>query len=288
MKSLVSAIVDRATRPARNTDWYRNLVARMASDAQLPVWKATGRLYEFANADIDEYRARFGKAEGEREFFARHRPTRERFAGSNLLTYRGASNMWEYALGNGTTSTGQTLTYLGTACYLGVGDSSTAATYNDTDLNAATNKVRNAADSTYPKHTAGASGVAISAATNASPIVITATSHGFSTNDVVTVSGVAGNTAANGTWQITVSDANTFSLNNSSGNAAYTSGGLASKAPVLVIQSTFGNSTGNFNWNEWGVFNASSSGAMINHSVVSLGTKVSTATWTLLVAISLG
>ncbi len=69
----------------------------------------------------------------------------------------------------------------------------------------------------------------ITGATNASPIVITATGHGYSTGDNVKVSGVAGNTAANGRWTITVIDANSFSLNGSAGNAAYTSGGQAEK-----------------------------------------------------------
>lgn len=65
----------------------------------------------------------------------------------------------------------------------------------------------------------------ITGATNASPIVITSASHGLSTGVVLTISGVGGNTAANGTFVITKVDANTFSLNSSTGNGAYTSGG---------------------------------------------------------------
>jgi len=75
---------------------------------------------------------------------------------------------------------------------------------------------------------------AITGATNASPIVITSTAHGFANNDIVVVRGVGGNTAANGTWQIANVAANTFELKtltfqnlNSTGNAAYTSGGCA-------------------------------------------------------------
>jgi hypothetical protein len=41
----------------------------------------------------------------------------------------------------------------------------------------------------------------------------------------VVVTGVVGNTAANGTWEITVTDANTFTLDNSAGNGNRTSGG---------------------------------------------------------------
>ena len=65
----------------------------------------------------------------------------------------------------------------------------------------------------------------LTAATNATPIAITITGHGYSTGDTVVVTGVVGNTAANGTWEITVTDANTFTLDNSAGNGARTSGG---------------------------------------------------------------
>jgi hypothetical protein len=65
-------------------------------------------------------------------------------------------------------------------------------------------------------------------ATNASPIVIqTSAAHTLVTNDSgVVVAGVVGNTAANGTWTITVVDSTHFSLNGSTGNGAYASGGV--------------------------------------------------------------
>lgn len=62
-------------------------------------------------------------------------------------------------------------------------------------------------------------------ATNASPIVITSADHGLTTGTRITLSGIGGNTAANGTFIVTRIDANTFSLNGSSGNGAYTEGG---------------------------------------------------------------
>lgn len=68
----------------------------------------------------------------------------------------------------------------------------------------------------------------VSAATNATPIVITTTAdHLFATGDTVIVASVAGNTAANGTWTITKVSATTFSLDTSVGSGAYTSGGTA-------------------------------------------------------------
>jgi len=74
---------------------------------------------------------------------------------------------------------------------------------------------------------------AITGATNATPIVITATSHGFANGDLVYIDGVGGNLAANGYWKIANQAANTFELTdpvtaaNAVGSAAYTSGGYA-------------------------------------------------------------
>src|SRR5262249_27112807 len=68
--------------------------------------------------------------------------------------------------------------------------------------------------------------VSIAAATNASPIVITTTRPtNFTTGMVVNIGGVTGNTAANGSWTITVNNPTQFSLNGSTGNGAYAGGG---------------------------------------------------------------
>jgi len=69
----------------------------------------------------------------------------------------------------------------------------------------------------------------VTAATNASPIQVTTNfPHGFATGDEVTISGVLGNTAANGVWTITVVDTTNFTLDGSTGNGVYTSGGTIS------------------------------------------------------------
>jgi hypothetical protein len=67
-----------------------------------------------------------------------------------------------------------------------------------------------------------AGGQAITGATNATPIVITANSHGLQNGDVVYISEVGGNTAANGTWVVANVAANTYELTGSVGNGAYT------------------------------------------------------------------
>lgn len=65
----------------------------------------------------------------------------------------------------------------------------------------------------------------ITAATNANPVVVTCNSHGYSDGDKVTISGVLGNTAANGTHTVAGKTANTFQLSGVTGNGSYTSGG---------------------------------------------------------------
>ena len=96
--------------------------------------------------------------------------------------------------------------------YIGVGDSTTAHAFTQTDLQAATNKFRKAMDATYPQ------------------------------------------VAAN----------------------------------VLTYRATFGTSEANFAWQEWGVFNASSGGTMMNRKVESLGTKTSSQSWQFTVTITHG
>jgi hypothetical protein len=90
------------------------------------------------------------------------------------------------------------------------------------------------------------SAAAITAASNASPIKITVANHGLNTGETVVVAGVGGNTAANGTWVITVVDASNFNLNGSTGNGAYTSGGTATVAARLR-RGVFGSPVGTHN-----------------------------------------
>jgi hypothetical protein len=81
-------------------------------------------------------------------------------------------------------------------------------------------------------------GAAITAATNATPIVITSNSHGLSNNMRVLIHGVLGNTAANGVFRIANVTTNTFELKDLTtgasvaGNGAYTSGGYIVKLDV--------------------------------------------------------
>ncbi len=85
----------------------------------------------------------------------------------------------------------------------------------------------------------------ITAATNASPIAVTTSAaHLLETGDIVQISGSVGNTAANGKFVVTKTGATTFTLNNSNGNGAWTSGGTVvhlgfATAAVLVDNTVF-------------------------------------------------
>lgn len=140
----------------------------------------------------------------------------------NLLMYGGASCLWEFAMGNGTTTADQTLTYFSTTrAAIGVGDSSTAAAATQTNLQAATNLVRKLCSTagSYPSHT----------------------------------------------------DATT------------------SGAATITFKSSFDTSSANWAWNEWGIFNTATAatGRMLNRKVSSMGTKTSSDTWTLSIAVTL-
>lgn len=84
--------------------------------------------------------------------------------------------------------------------------------------------------------TAFASG-ALTGAANATPIVVTEAGHGRSSADIVVIGGVTGNLAANGRWAITVINANSYSLDSSSGSGAYSAGGTVYREPLLTLGS---------------------------------------------------
>lgn len=66
-------------------------------------------------------------------------------AEGNLLLTAGAKHVWQSLRGDSLTA------FDNTNSYVGVGDSSTTPTLTDTDLNAATNKLRKGMDTGFPK-----------------------------------------------------------------------------------------------------------------------------------------
>ena len=79
----------------------------------------------------------------------------------------------------------------------------------------------------------------ISNATNATPIVITTSAaHLYASGDTVVITGVTGNTAANGTFVIAVTGSTSFTLTGSVGNGAYAGGGTAKDINLLPFAAT--------------------------------------------------
>ena len=79
---------------------------------------------------------------------------------------------------------------------------------------------------------------AIVSSTNAAPIVVTQTAHGYNTGDTVEVESHLVNTAANGLWQIVKVDANRYSLDGSTGVGAGTATGYVTDyelQPAIVV-----------------------------------------------------
>ena len=84
--------------------------------------------------------------------------------------------------------------------------------------------------------------VAITAATQANPVAVTAAAHGRATGDIVQISGVVGMTQINDKlFTVTVVDANTLTLNAVDGTAftAYTSGGTLTAGTFYALNTSY-------------------------------------------------
>jgi hypothetical protein len=86
-----------------------------------------------------------------------------------------------------------------------------------------------------------ASTATVNGASPASPIVITTSAaHPFVDGQAVFVQGVAGNTAANGSWRIANATLTTFELVGSKGNGLYVSGGGAASSVTVTTSTAHG------------------------------------------------
>jgi hypothetical protein len=63
--------------------------------------------------------------------------------------------------------------------------------------------------------------------------------------------------------------------------------GVTSANDSAIWKSQWGTSQGNQAWNEWGLFNASSAGRMLQRKVQAFGTKTSASIWTLTATLDL-
>jgi hypothetical protein len=77
--------------------------------------------------------------------------------------------------------------------------------------------------------------------TDASPISIHATAHGLTSNDSTVIAGHLINIAANGTWVVTVTDVDNFTLNTSTGSGAGVGGATGTSTQVGIGRATWTN-----------------------------------------------
>lgn len=88
---------------------------------------------------------------------------------------------------------------------------------------------------TFTLSTESISSFSVSGATNTSPIQITtSTTHSFVQGQTVVITGVTGNTAANGTFSINIIDSTHFTLNGSTGNGTFAGGGSVAGTPRFL------------------------------------------------------
>lgn len=78
--------------------------------------------------------------------------------------------------------------------------------------------------------------VAVTSSTDATPIVVTATAHGFVTGDRVLIYGHTTNIAANGIYKVTRVDANSFSLQDELTGASVAGSGAGAGASGIVVK----------------------------------------------------
>lgn len=110
-------------------------------------WGITWTVRKYAE-DLAEWQAEFGPVEGQRRFEAECQPYEERVIEGNLLVNVGIQNMLDALIGTAITA------FSNANARIGVGDSATAAAASQTDLQAATNKLRKAMDATFPSRAA--------------------------------------------------------------------------------------------------------------------------------------
>jgi hypothetical protein len=157
-------------------------------------WAVRWRLSKY-HEDISAWLA---SGRDEASFHAAHQPYEVRELDGNLLVNVGIQLLLDKLIGAAGT------VFDATNAYVGVGDSTTAAAASQTDLQAATNKLRKGMEATFPSRS----------------------------------------------------------------------------GQTMSWKASFGSAEANFAWQEWGIFNASTAGTMLNRKVESLGTKA-TGTWTL-------
>ena len=108
---------------------------REPANVEVAPWKAVALIRHFHGVDIDEYRAKRGKEEGEAAFFHDNYEHERIVLPHNLFMFNGAMYLFQYAIANGTASansaasgSSSSATYINNGnAYLYVGDGNASA-----------------------------------------------------------------------------------------------------------------------------------------------------------------
>ena len=232
---------------------------------------------EFRAADVDEYRARYGKAEGEARFFRDVPLFRTSYAPKNLFMFGGVSSLWQCLIGNGTATAGQPLTFFNAAnANVGIGDGHPTALAGTVAVTAGNPAVVGTGTAftaalvgNYLAFTGDPAVYKVLTFTDATHVTL-------GTNAATTLSGVAATTypAEVGTQTDLQATANKARQVVDATYPQHTDG-TTSAANTIVYQATFGGTVGNWTTGVWemGLVNAAAGGRMFNRKVQFQGGK---------------
>lgn len=242
------------------------------------IWRAKIRVDRYTQ-DIDLYKIQYGVIEGERRFYEQCIPIDSTEVDGNLLMTAGANALWTALSGGAITAFSAANAAIGVGDCYGPGTisvSSGSPTVTGTGTSFTT-------DLCVGQQVVTTNEIIFTIASIQSATSLTATA-----NLPTTASGLGYQSSS------VASATNLFAAVNAA-REGMTSGYPSVTNNQVQFQSTFGGSSANFAWNEWGVFNSIGTGTpptggiMLNRAVLTggLGTKASGSTWTLTVTLSL-
>ncbi|OYV95787.1 MAG: hypothetical protein B7Z73_01890 [Planctomycetia bacterium 21-64-5] len=226
-------------------------------------------------ADIDAYRDKYGKEEGEAKFFRDVPILSEQDAGTNLFMFGGVSNLWECLIGNGGAGS---LQYFNNAnAYIAVGDGGPSALSGTASVTNGSASITTSASQTslignYLTFTGDSTYQAYLVASGSGTAWTLSTTYGGTTNATISFSEILGPV---GTQTDLQASTNKY---RQAMNATYPThtDGTTSGAATITWQATFGTANANFAWYEFAIANASTAGRILNRHVQWNGIKANT------------
>jgi hypothetical protein len=239
-------------------------------------WRAQWDMI-YRPGDIDEYRARRGRHEGEAQFFRDVPASRRIHVPGNLLMYGGVSCLWQALIGNGTATAAQTLTYFNNGnAYFGFGDGSQSALTGTASVTNGSASVTTSASQAslignYLIFTGDSSNGVYLVSSGSGTSWTLSSNYGGSTNATAAFTKIVGEVATQTDLQAASNKVRKAMDSTYPQHTDATTSGAAS----IIFQGTLASGDGNWATGiyEVGVFNGSSGGRMLNRKIANLGIK---------------